>query len=756
MPMKHKKSLQAFFDNQVVGMMEVDTEGHYLHVNNHWCHMIGYSAEELITTDFQSITHPEDLSRQLRLDKELAEGKRNSYRIEKRYIHKNGKYFWVDSSVTGLYDNNGILTGMVGLVIDISQRKVAEIKLSTSETRFRTLIDRIEHIPVQGYDENRRVIYWNSASTAAYGYSREEALGQRLEDLIIPPQMRDDVIQSIQLWLRQNQPIPSAELTLCNKKGEDVPVYSSHLLHTTASGEKELFCIDIDLQLLHKAEIQVHKLATAIEQVGEVIIITDTNGTIEYVNPAFTAVTGYSRDEAIGRNPSILKSGKQDNAVYSDLWKSITQGKTWEGRLVNKKKNGSFFTGEATISPIFDSSGTIINFVAASRDITEQLSTEEQYRHSQKLEAIGQLAGGVAHDFNNMLAIILGQVEIALLKISAGDPLEKRLQEIKIAATRSSNLTQQLLGFARKQSRQPQILNLSDTVANMLTMLRRLIGENLELRWTAEAEFPLVDIDPGHFDQILTNLIINARDAIEGTGVISVKTKQVFLDEIFCQKHPGSHTGKYILLEINDTGCGMGQETRDKIFNPFFTTKGMGRGTGLGLSMVFGLVKQNNGYIEVNSTPGEGSTFSLYFPQVQVAEELPTQSDKEIPVTGTETILVVEDEASLLDITKAMLTEAGYKVLSAQGPFAAIQLAEKNKSPIHLLLTDIVMPKMNGVELSEYLLDIKPSIKVLYMSGYPKEHFRQLKQQDTIARLLKKPFSTYQLTKMVREVLDKV
>ena len=754
--MKHKKSLQAFFDNQVVGMMEVDTEGHYLHVNNHWCHMIGYSAEELITTDFQSITHPEDLSRQLRLDKELAEGKRNSYRIEKRYIHKNGKYFWVDSSVTGLYDNNGILTGMVGLVIDISQRKVAEIKLSTSETRFRTLIDRIEHIPVQGYDENRRVIYWNSASTAAYGYSREEALGQRLEDLIIPPQMRDDVIQSIQLWLRQNQPIPSAELTLCNKKGEDVPVYSSHLLHTTASGEKELFCIDIDLQLLHKAEIQVHKLATAIEQVGEVIIITDTNGTIEYVNPAFTAVTGYSRDEAIGRNPSILKSGKQDNAVYSDLWKSITQGKTWEGRLVNKKKNGSFFTGEATISPIFDSSGTIINFVAASRDITEQLSTEEQYRHSQKLEAIGQLAGGVAHDFNNMLAIILGQVEIALLKISAGDPLEKRLQEIKIAATRSSNLTQQLLGFARKQSRQPQILNLSDTVANMLTMLRRLIGENLELRWTAEAEFPLVDIDPGHFDQILTNLIINARDAIEGTGVISVKTKQVFLDEIFCQKHPGSHTGKYILLEINDTGCGMGQETRDKIFNPFFTTKGMGRGTGLGLSMVFGLVKQNNGYIEVNSTPGEGSTFSLYFPQVQVAEELPTQSDKEIPVTGTETILVVEDEASLLDITKAMLTEAGYKVLSAQGPFAAIQLAEKNKSPIHLLLTDIVMPKMNGVELSEYLLDIKPSIKVLYMSGYPKEHFRQLKQQDTIARLLKKPFSTYQLTKMVREVLDKV
>ena len=752
--MKHKKSLQAFFDNQVVGMMEVGTEGQYLHVNNHWSHMIGYSVEELITTDFQSLTHPEDLPWQLRLDKELAEGKKSSYRIEKRYIHKSGKYFWVDLSVTGLYDNNGILTGMVGLVIDISKRKVAEIKVSASEARFRSLIDHMEHIPVQGYDENRRVIYWNSASAAIYGYSREEALGQRLEDLIIPPHMRDDVIQSIQLCLTQNQPIPSGELTLCNKRGEDVPVYSSHLWHTTASGKKELFCIDIDLQLLHKAEAQAHQLVTAIEQVEEVIIITDTNGIIEYVNPAFTAVTGYSRDEVIGQNPSILNSGKQDNDVYSDLWNSITQGKTWEGRLVNKKKNGSFFTEDATISPIFNSSGTIINFVAAKRDITEQLLTEEKYRHSQKLEAIGQLAGGVAHDFNNMLAIILGQVEIALLKISPGDPLEKRLQEIKIAATRSSNLTQQLLGFARKQSRQPQVLNLNDTVANMLTMLRRLIGENLELHWTAEAEVPLVDIDPGHFDQILTNLIINARDAIDVTGVISVKTKQVFLDEIFCQNHPGSHAGKYILLEINDTGCGMDQETLDKIFNPFFTTKGMGKGTGLGLSMVFGLIKQNNGYIEVNSTPGEGSTFSLYFPQVQVAEELPTQPDKKIIVKGTETILVVEDETSLLDITKAMLTEAGYKVLSAQGPFAAIQLVEKNKGPIHLLLTDIVMPKMNGAELSEHVQKIEPEIKVLFMSGYPKEHFRQLRQHNTAAKLLKKPFTAYKLTKMVRDILN--
>lgn len=883
--MKHEKSLQAFFDNQVVGMMEVDTAGRYLQVNDQWSRMIGYNAAEIMSKDFQSVTYPDDLPRQLLLDKELASGERNSYRIDKRYIRKDGSIFWGDVSVTGLYDKKGILTGMVGLVIDISKkktiendleeaeelqrtlldaspdvicfkdadgrwllankamlelfqlegvdyqgktdadlaqynsfysaaflncamtgektwnatetcifeevipspatgekiyefiksptfhadgrrkaliilgrditlRKQTEDNLRESESKFRVLLDRLEHIPIQGYDAERRVIYWNTASTDVYGYSREEAFGQKLEDLIIPVHMRDEAIRSVQLWLTENHTIPSGEITLCNKKGDEVPVYSSHILHTTAAGEKKLFCIDIDLRMLQQAEDQIRRLAAAVEQTGETIVITDTEGIIEYVNSSFTAVTGYTREEAIGQSPRILNSGEQADAIFAEMWKTISQGKTWRGRLVNKKKDGSLFTEDATISPIINPAGTIAHYVAAKRDITEQLLTEEKYRHAQKMEAMGQLAGGVAHDFNNMLAIILGQVEIALLKILPDDPLKKRLQEIKIAANRSSNLTQQLLGFARKQSRQSQILNLSDTVATMLTMLKRLIGEHCELRWSAEAESPFVDIDPGHFNQILTNLIINARDAIEDSGVISVKTRQVLLDEVFCQNHPGSRTGKYVLLDISDSGCGMSQEILDKIFDPFFTTKEIGKGTGLGLSMVFGLIKQNNGYIVANSTPGQGSTFSLYFPQVQIEGEPSIQSDNKILLDGTETILVVEDETALLDITTSMLTESGYRVLSAQGPFAAIQLAEKYKDPIHLLLTDIVMPKMNGVELSDYLLKIEPEIKILYMSGYPREHFSQLKQRNTTVQLLKKPFSLHKLTQIVREVLD--
>ena len=881
----HQKSIQAFFDNQIVGMVEVDNQGRYIQANQRWLEMTGYRTEDLREIGFQTLTHPDDLPEQLLLDKDIREGKRTSYRMEKRYIRKDGTIFWADLSVSGVHDDNATLISFLVLIVDITeereaaenlrqiqelqatlldaspdiicykdgdgrwlrankadlqlfqledvdyrgktdaelapyspfyaeafkackmtdekawqsgklsieeeiipipdngekiyeivksplfypdgrrkalvvlgrditQRKKNERKIKESEQRFRNILNQMEHVPVQGYDENRQIIYWNNASTHLYGYSEEEALGRKLEDLIIPEHMRDAVIQSTQLWVNDNQKIPADKLILCDKDGNDVPVYSSHLMHTTETGEKELFCVDIGLRLIRQAEEQIQQLAAAVEQSGETIVITDTDGTIEYVNPMFTAITGYNREEAIGQNPRILNSGKTDPAVFRDLWQTVTQKKTWKGRFINKKKSGELFTENVTISPILNSAGTTTNYVAVKRDITEQLLTEEKYQQAQKMEAVGQLAGGVAHDFNNMLAIILGQVEIALMKIPPGDPLEKRLQEIKSAANRSSTLTQQLLGFARKQSRQPQVLNLSDTVATMLAILKRLIGENLELRWLAEAENPLVDIDPGHFNQILTNLIINARDSIYGTGVITVKAKETILTNKFCSEHPGSTPGYYIQLSISDTGCGMGDDVLQKIFDPFFTTKGIGKGTGLGLSMVFGLVKQNNGYIDVISKPEEGSTFNLYFPQVQLEKKQILQFNDKGLVHGNETILVVEDERSLLDITITMLTTAGYSVLSAQGPFAGIQLAEKHKGPIHLLLTDIVMPKMNGVELGENLLKIKPEIKVLYMSGYPKEHFSQLKLHNMSVQLLKKPFSTYQLTKMVREALD--
>ncbi len=653
-----------------------------------------------------------------------------------------------------LFYPDGSRKALVVIGRDITGRKKAEQELQANEEKFRTLLDRLEHIPVQGYDEERRIVYWNSSSTAVYGYSSEEALGCKLENLIIPAHMRDDMIQSIQNWLKKEEAIPSGESTLCDKEGNDVPVFSSHVMHISEAGHKEIFCINIDLSMLHEAEEQLRRLAAAVEQTGETIVITDLDANIVYVNPAFTEVTGYTREKALGQNPRILQSGQTDEDLYTEMWQTLLNKQTWKGRFVNKKKNGSLLIEDVNISPILNSAGETVNYIAAKRDITDQLSTEEQYRQSQKLEAVGQLAGGIAHDFNNMLAIIIGQTELALRKAQADDPLSQRLQNIKKAALRSSKLTQQLLGFARKQPSQPRVLNINEVIGETLKMLQRLVGENIDLAWQAETENILIKIDPSHLDQILTNLVINARDAIKNTGIISVSTSYSVMDETFCKYNAGAQPGDYVQLIVRDNGCGMTPEVQKKIFDPFFTTKQTGQGTGLGLAMVFGLVKQNRGYITAESVISEGTTFNLYFPVAHTIKKESSGDDEEEIIPGTETILIVEDEADLLEISTSMLQEAGYTVLFSQDPAKALDIAKEYNGTIHLLLSDMVMPNMTSLELHNALQKSRPGIKTLYMSGYPKETHNQAKQQFVNEQLLMKPFSIHKLTKKVREVLD--
>ncbi len=748
------QSYRAFFDNQAVGMVEVSADGKYQRVNRHWCEMSGYSEDEMLKSDFSALTYSEDLPMEISLDRELTNGKRNSYRMEKRYIRKSGELFWAELSVSGLYDEEGTLTGMIGIIVDIGERKKAEQSLTESEAKFRSLLDRLERIPVQGYDAERRVVYWNNASTAAYGYLPEEALGRKLEDLIIPQAMREDVIYAVEDSMARGIQIPSGELMLCGKGGRDVPVYSSHLLHTSASGVKEMYCVDIDLSKLRETEEQRRLLSQAIEQTGEMIIITDPQGTIEYVNDAFTHVTGFSRAEVLGQKPSILKSGEQNEGFYYNLWKTITAGNVWTGRMINRSKNDGLFIEESSISPVIDASGEIIHYVATKRDITDQLRTEEEYRQAQKMEAVGQLAGGIAHDFNNMLSIILGQTELALKRLSPENPLYVRLAEIKNAASRSASLTQQLLGFARKQPGHPRVVDLSQEVSSMVQMLRQLIGENIELDWNPDGGNYGAFIDPGHLSQILTNLILNARDAISGSGTIGIAIDSSVPKESSIREHASFCPGTYVKLSLTDDGQGMTRETLAKVFDPFFSTKDVGKGTGLGLPMVLGLVQQNDGFISVDSSPGEGTSFHLYFPQVPLDDPQPGPVEADDSQRGMETILVVEDEASVLALLETMLAENGYRVLSARGPFEAQALVDNYEETIDLLLTDIVMPKMSGVELCAVLTRAQPGIRTLFMSGYPKENLQLQVEKCQSARLLNKPFTSCQLTRAIRETLD--
>jgi PAS domain S-box-containing protein len=510
-----------------------------------------------------------------------------------------------------------------------------------------------------------------------------------------------------------------------------------------------------DITERKRAEEERDRLMTAIEQTGEVIVITDPAGVIEYVNPAFERATGYDRDEAIGRNPRILKSGKQGEAFYRELWETITSGRTWQGRTVNKRKDGKLYTEEATISPVFDAAGRIVNYVAVKHDITESLRLAEQLQQAQRMESVGRLAGGVAHDFNNMLGVILGYAELAVERVDPSLPLHGDLLEIRKAANRSADLTRQLLAFARQQTVAPRVLDLNETVSGMVKMLKRLIGEDIALVWRPGTDLWPVKVDPSQIDQIMANMCINARDAVADIGTLTIETANVVFDDAYCADHSGFSPGEFALLAVSDTGSGMDEESLAHVFEPFYTTKGVGEGTGLGLSTVYGIVTQNGGFINVYSEPGHGTTFKIYLPRHSgEAEPLPTRGPSRPLARGRETILITEDEPAILAVTTRLLERLGYTVLAAGTPSEAIRLATENPDGTHLLMTDVVMPEMNGRDLAGKLLSLQPDLKRLFMSGYTADIIAHHGVLDEGVHFIQKPFSIEDLAAKVREVLD--
>jgi len=523
-----------------------------------------------------------------------------------------------------------------------------------------------------------------------------------------------------------------------------------------------IFVQSLDVTERRRAAEEHQRLVSAIEQCSEVIVVTDRAGIIQYVNPAFEACTGYTRDEALGQNPRILKSGEQDAAFYEEMWATIAAGKTWVGRFVNRKKNGERYIEEASIAPVRDAAGAIVNYVAVKRDITEHLRLhsenvrlEEQLSQSQRLEAVGRLAGGVAHDFNNILQVILSNTGLALEEAGLASPMRESLLQILSAAERSASLTRQLLAFARKQTVIPKVLDLNDSLTEILKMIRRLIGENIELLYLPGPDCGRVRIDPTQLDQILANLVVNARDAISAVGKITIETGPATVTDAYCIAHPEVIAGEYVRLTVRDTGCGMNKETLAHIFEPFFSRKEAGRGTGLGLATVYGVVTQNDGFIEVESQPGAGSVFRIHFPRIEGPKDaVPVGVDNTALPQGTETVLMVEDEAAILKQGKRMLERLGYSVLAAGSADDALRLAADYGGRIHLLITDVIMPKMNGRQLAERLVAMRPDLKCLYMSGYTADVITYHSVLEEGLHFLQKPFHFGDLARKVREILD--
>ena len=512
------------------------------------------------------------------------------------------------------------------------------------------------------------------------------------------------------------------------------------------------------LQQEHKiAEESLRKLSRAVEQSADMVMVTDRFGIIEYVNPAFEALTGYSHEEVCGQTPRILKSSEHAPEVYQQMLETMRAGNVFRGILVYRKKSGELYYAEETVCPVRDAAGSITHFISNARDLTERMRLEAQLMQSQKMDAIGNLAGGVAHDFNNLLTIITSYAELALDSVTRNTPLESKIQEILLAARRAAELTRQLLAFSRKQLQALRVADLNQVIARIAHTLPRLIGEDIDFTFVRGEGLGQVRVDPLQIEQVLMNLAANARDAMPQGGHLRIENSNVRLDDdyIHC-KQALIPTGRYALITVSDDGEGIPPEHMPHIFEPFYTTKPVGRGTGLGLATVYGIVKQNKGFIWAYSEPKMGTVFKIYLPCV-AGRDYPSEVEaveSEPATRGSETVLLVEDEQAVRRATAEFLTLQGYTVLEAKDGVDALSVASNHGSNIDLLVTDVVMPNMSGGQLAEELVHLRPHTKLLFVSGYAGKTVIDHKVFDLETNFLQKPYTLKQFSLKIRAALS--
>ncbi len=759
-----EKRYRALFEGSRDAIYVTAREGEIVDANPSMVDLFGYCREEIIGLNARRMyVDPEDRRKfQQQIERE---GFVRDYEIKLR--KKDGIQMECLLTATVRRADAGTIVGYQGIIRDVTELKQIVNELQTEKQRFQTLSENAPFGMVM-IDKDGTFRYMNPKFRELFGYDLNDVPDGRtwFRKAYPDPTYRHNVIST---WVNdldssnRGEKRPRTFTVTCKDGTEKIINFTPVQLET---GENLMACEDITErkraeEALRESE---EKYRSILENIQDGYIEVDLAGNFTFVNGVVCRRLGYSREELIGMNNRQYTdetTAKKAYQLYNRVYRTGEPVRNFEEEVI--RKDGTRWIYELSVSLIRNPEGKPIGFRGISRDITERKRAEkemaalqEQLRESQKMEAIGRLAGGIAHDFNNLLTVIKGYSQLSLMELKEGDPLRGNIEEIQKGSQRAADLTRQLLAFSRRQVMEMKVLDLNTLLRDLDKMLRRIIGEDIELTTLLANDLGRVKIDPGQIEQVIMNLAVNAKDAMPSGGKLTIETTNAELDESYARNHADVKPGRYVMFSVSDTGLGMTPEVRERLFEPFFTTKQKGRGTGLGLSTVYGIVKQSGGNIWVYSEPGHGTTFKIYLSRVdEPLEQLREKTTREELLRGSETVLVVEDEEKVRKLTVEILGRQGYSVLDASQGDDALAISEKHKGPIHLILVDVVMPGISGTELTKRLAFLRPETKILYMSGYTDNAIVHHGVLEKGVNYIQKPFTIDELTRKVREALDK-
>jgi len=773
-----EENYRTILESMEDGYWETDLTGHLTFFNDALCGLTEYPREKLIGMNSRSNVDPNTAERTFQIFNSVYRTGIRADVLDYQFTDGRGNQVTHELSVSLRRDADGNPIGFHGISRDVTERRRMEKALAESEQRYRMIAEKMTDI-VWIADLDLRIVYVSPSIEQVLGFTPEERMAMSVEQQLTPDSLARSLQEMEREFVREREgadPDRGANLLL-EYYHKDGSTRWMETIMTAIRDEQGVLTgihgVSRDVTERRRMEKALaeseQRYRMIVENMSDMIATMDLNLRFTYLSPSVERIIGYSAENIIKTSlaeritPDSLARVKR---LLSDALARGSGGRVAEPlkpqmvevEAYNKKGGTTWIECNAILTR--DKEGSPTGILFSGRDVTgqklaeaEKKKLESQLVQAQKMETVGRLAGGVAHDFNNMLGVILGYVDLAKMRLVKEHPVLRDILEIEKAALRSRDITAQLLAFSRKQIITPAVVNLNDLVVNTKKALVRLIGENVELQVHLEENPWNIKFDPSQIEQILINLAVNARDAMPSGGKLTLETKNITVDELYCMNHVGSSPGDYMRLSVSDNGTGMDRGVQEHIFEPFFTTKEVGEGTGLGLATVYGIVKQNKGFINVYSEPGYGTTFTVYLPRTTDEETVPEEDERRDVPSGGGTILLVEDDPMVLEVAQGMLESVGYRVVIAKSPREALPIYEKISGTVDLVLTDVVMPSMSGAELVTRLNEISPGVKVLYMSGYTEDAIARHGVLEKGVHFLQKPFRMGDLARKVREAM---